>query len=40
MAGLNTQLVMDLSTHNELKAFKRYVTFADSHKRSELNKVF
>ena len=40
MKGLHTNLVMELSTHKSLQAFKRYINFADSFKETELAKVF
>lgn len=40
MKGVHQNLVMELSTHSEYASFKRYISFSDSHKNIELNKVF
>lgn len=38
--GMSTEVIMDITTHNSYKSFKRYFKIVDDHKKDQMNKVF
>ncbi len=40
MRGMSTEVIMDITTHNSYKSFKRYFKIVDEHKRNQMNKAF
>jgi len=38
--GMSTEVIMDITTHNSYKSFKRYFKIVDDHKKDQMDKVF
>ncbi|MBW8326326.1 MAG: site-specific integrase [Prolixibacteraceae bacterium] len=38
--GMSTEVIMDITTHNSYKSFKRYFKIVDDHKKDQMEKVF